>query len=69
MDEQLSLKSLPVFYTSKMVADAQSYSPSAAKPSIVVAAWQSLGLPLTVMEPQLKWGVIRTVTRRTRAHE
>ncbi len=31
---------IPVFYTSKMVANSESFSPSAAKPAKVVASWQ-----------------------------
>jgi len=47
-----SLSTLPVFYTEQMVADAASYSPSAAKPRAVLAAWEALGLPLTRIEPE-----------------
>jgi acetoin utilization deacetylase AcuC-like enzyme len=45
------LEAIPVFYTSRMVADSGSYSPSAAKPKAVVAAWQALGFPLSLLEP------------------
>ena len=34
------MKHIPVFYTPKMVADSESFSPSAAKPKQVVASWQ-----------------------------
>lgn len=37
---------MPVFYSPEMVAPAQGYSPSAAKPAQVVARWQELGLPI-----------------------
>lgn len=37
---------IPVFYDMRMVADAQSYSPSAGKPHAVVESWKSLGIPL-----------------------
>ena len=43
---------IPVFYTPKMVANSGSYSPSAGKPAVVVAAWENLGLPLEIIEPQ-----------------
>ena len=42
---------LPVFFTPRMVADSGSYSPSAAKPAQVVAAWQACGLPIELHEP------------------
>lgn len=37
---------IPVFFDVRMVADAQSYSPSAGKPQAVVESWKSLGFPL-----------------------
>lgn len=40
------LDALPVFYDPRMVADAQSFSPSAAKPREVVASWTRLGIAL-----------------------
>jgi len=40
---------IPVFYTSKMVAESE-YSPSAAKPAKVVASWQKR-FPITIIEP------------------
>jgi len=43
---------LPVFYTSKMVASFDCYSPSAEKPARVVAAWQRLELPIEIIEPE-----------------
>ena len=48
---QETLDAIPVFYTEKMVADSECYSPSAGKPIAVMAAWQELGIPLTVYEP------------------
>jgi hypothetical protein len=55
---------LPVFYTPRMVADSASFSPSAAKPAQVVAAWQERGLPIEIVEP-----VPVTVEQLARAHE
>ena len=43
---------ITVFYTPRMVADSQSYSPSARKPEQVVQSWLQLGLPLRVVEPE-----------------
>ena len=42
---------LSVHYTPKMVADAASYSPSAAKPAQVMASWSQTGLPLEIEAP------------------
>lgn len=39
---------IPVFYSPRMVADAQSHSPSAGKPAHVVQSWQQLGVPLSI---------------------
>jgi acetoin utilization deacetylase AcuC-like enzyme len=47
-----SLEAIPVFYTEKMVADSESYSPSAAKPKAVVAAWQEMGGPISLNAPE-----------------
>ena len=44
--------SIPVFYTPKQVAATSSMSPSASKPAAVVASWQKLGLPISVVEPE-----------------
>lgn len=41
---------IPVFYTPKMVADSECFSPSAAKPAKVVASWQSQ-FPVELIEP------------------
>ena len=45
------LATVPVFYSEKMVADTESFSPSSAKPKAVVSAWKQLGLPVTLIEP------------------
>ena len=45
------IASLPVFYTPRMLADAESFSPSASKPKHVLASWRRLGIPITVIEP------------------
>lgn len=44
------MNTIPVFYTSKMVADSESMSPSAAKPAKVVESWQRQ-FPISVVEP------------------
>ena len=41
---------IPVFYTPKMVADSECFSPSAAKPIKVVESWQKQ-FPIEVVEP------------------
>ena len=46
------LAAMPVFYTPLMVAEAGSFSPSAAKPSAVVASWRKLDVPLNVIAPE-----------------
>ena len=46
------MRTLPVFFTSQMVADSGSYSPSASKPQQVVASWKELGLPLELHAPE-----------------
>ena len=45
------LQSIPVFYTRLMVADADSFSPSASKPTAVVESWRKLGIPLDIIAP------------------
>lgn len=45
------LSELPVFYSDAMVADIDSFSPSAGKPRHVVRSWQSLGIPIQILEP------------------
>jgi acetoin utilization deacetylase AcuC-like enzyme len=49
-----SLKlTVKVFYTERQTASRNlSFSPSAQKPALVVAAWQQLGLPLEIIEPR-----------------
>lgn len=42
---------LSIHYTPKMVADANSYSPSAGKPIQVMDSWADLGLPLDIVAP------------------
>ena len=42
---------LPVYFSSAMVADGESFSPSAAKPASAVESWRLLGIPMTVIEP------------------
>ena len=46
------LKKIPAFYTPKMVANFSNFSPSAGKPAMVVGAWQRLGLPIDIFEPE-----------------
>lgn len=46
------LDSLPVFYTPKMLADSESFSPSASKPKHVLASWRRLRIPMTVVDPE-----------------
>lgn len=45
------LSALPVYFTAAMVADAHSYSPSAAKPARVMDSWKRLNIPLDVRVP------------------
>lgn len=42
------MNAIPVFYRPEMVAQANSFSPSAGKPALAVAAWQALGIPLSI---------------------
>lgn len=46
------MKTLPIFFSPRMVAESGSYSPSAAKPLQVVSSWRALGLPLEFEEPE-----------------
>lgn len=41
-----SLKTIPVFFRAEMVAEGDSFSPSAGKPPLVVADWQAHALPI-----------------------
>ena len=45
------MKSIPVFYSSKVVSKNYSYSPSAGKPALAVESWQAIGIPITILEP------------------
>jgi acetoin utilization deacetylase AcuC-like enzyme len=42
------LSSIPVFYSERMLAETDSFSPSAGKPRHVLAAWQRAGFPIDV---------------------
>lgn len=44
------LDRVPVFYSERLLADAQSFSPSAGKPRDVVQAWQRAGLPVQFLD-------------------
>ncbi len=46
MQQVGSLAAIPVFYDERMVANAQSYSPSAGKPREVVDSWRRMRAPL-----------------------
>lgn len=51
LSEQLAkdqIAAIPVFFDPRMVADSESFSPSAGKPAKVVESWSRLGLPLDV---------------------
>ncbi|MBA3506345.1 MAG: histone deacetylase [Betaproteobacteria bacterium] len=43
---------MKIFYTDLMVADSESFSPSAHKPREVVQSWQALGIPLEIVAPE-----------------
>jgi acetoin utilization deacetylase AcuC-like enzyme len=45
------IEALPVFYDDRMVADIESFSPSAGKPLAALASWQCLGIPLQIRAP------------------
>lgn len=50
---QINMKTIPVFYNDKMVADNQGgFSPSANKPKQVVESWLDQDLPIEIIEPQ-----------------
>ena len=55
---------MKVFYTPAMVADADSFSPSASKPRIVVQSWQTLGVPIEILAFPAA-----TVAQLARAHD
>ena len=44
---------IPVFFSDRMVSNADSFSPSDTKPAAVVKHWLDLGLPIHVVEPLL----------------
>lgn len=41
-------RTIPVFYCEQLLADSQSFSPSAGKPRQVMANWQAAGLPISL---------------------
>ena len=45
------MKSIPVFYSSKVVSKNYSYSPSAGKPALAIESWQALDIPITILDP------------------
>jgi acetoin utilization deacetylase AcuC-like enzyme len=45
-----SLDSIPVFFSDRMVADSQAFSPSARKPEMAVRSWREAGLPIEVLD-------------------
>ncbi len=55
---------IQVFYTEAMVADAQTHSPSAHKPALVVASWRRLGVDMEIVAPRPA-----TVDELGRAHD
>jgi acetoin utilization deacetylase AcuC-like enzyme len=54
---------IPVFYSPKMVADSECFSPSAAKPAKVVASWMNQ-FPIQLLEPEPV-----TIDEISRAHD
>lgn len=42
---------IKVLYTLRMVADSESFSPSAGKPAEVIRSWKLLGVPIEIVEP------------------
>ena len=46
------LNRLPVFYATQMVADADSFSPSASKPMAAVNSWLKLGITIDIFAPE-----------------
>lgn len=46
------LDAVPVYFDPRMVADAHSFSPSAAKPAQAVAAWRERGFPIALRSPR-----------------
>lgn len=58
----MPIESIPVYYRDDMTAYSGGYSPSAAKPPLVVAAWRKLGTRVEVRSPD---PVPRTALYRT----
>ena len=59
---------IPVFYTPKMVAESGCESPSAAKPTAVVASWQRQ-FPVEIIEPApvtVEDSLVPTIARSSR---
>jgi acetoin utilization deacetylase AcuC-like enzyme len=50
--QDLPMRSIPVFFTPKMAAPSESYSPSSEKPLAVVERWKRLPIPLRIVEPK-----------------
>lgn len=46
------MKDIPVFYCPEMVANAESFSPSAGKPELAVKEWIKVGAPIEMRVPQ-----------------
>lgn len=44
------MQAIPVYFNPKMLADADSFSPSASKPADVLESWHALGVPMEVRE-------------------
>ena len=44
------LAAIPVYYSEQLLADADSFSPSAGKPRPVIGAWQEAKLPIALHE-------------------
>jgi acetoin utilization deacetylase AcuC-like enzyme len=51
-EPRTALTAIPVFYSERMVADIESFSPSAGKPRGVVQSWCALELLLRIAPPQ-----------------
>lgn len=46
-----TLNAIPVFYSTALLAEFASFSPSALKPRAVVESWRQLGIPLRIQAP------------------
>jgi acetoin utilization deacetylase AcuC-like enzyme len=60
---ELAPKRIPVFYCREMAAQSDSFSPSAAKPKLMVESWLARRLPIDVLAP-----VPASVADLTRSH-